>query len=71
MAECGRWLVLIDKKLGRAKTANHVVILFGKSINLKILMFPALDIAVFLLAVIKIGIFLGGCLTDFILGTHV
>ncbi len=71
MAECRRWLVLIDKKLLGAQAAHHVIILLVKYINSKIGIFPALDIAVFLLAAIKIGVLWGGCLTDVILGIHV
>ena len=71
MTECGRWLVLIDKKLLGAQAAHHVIILFVKYINSEIGIFPALDIAVFLLAAIKVGVLLGGCLTDVILGIHV
>lgn len=71
MAECRRWLILIDKKLLGAQAAHHVIILLVKYINSKIGIFPALDIAVFLLAAIKIGVLWGGCLTDVILGIHV
>ncbi len=71
MAECRRWLVLIDKKLLGAQAAHHVIILLVKYINSEIGIFPALDIAVFLLAAIKIGVLWGSCLTDVILGIHV
>ncbi len=71
MAECGRWLVLIDKKLLGAQAAHHVIILFVKYINSETGIFPALDIAVFLLAANKIFVLWGGCLTDVILGIHV
>jgi hypothetical protein len=56
-------LVLIDKKLLGAQAAHHVIILLVKNINSKIGIFPAVDI--------KIGVLLGGCLTDVILGIHV